>query len=548
MNFKAVVWFLLFALVFSGCATGPNSVTLQGDGMDLEPFLTSIDHPALKVSSGRLTEINSALDFGSLPAIDTWSPEFKYMSLPNRLAFYIHNTGSEAVELAAIRLDRVQTEEPTSPFDTCEMEFPGVKIAPGEIFMDTICYFPTRKVTSQVTFTYLNKNGEPILSIPIKGSGRALNDYEAPPIGALGDFEIKKYKPEKEMAIQNNQLMENGKPVGLPKEGYWSRYKKAPPGCILAITGGGHIPNPRITVVGGTARNTTNIGINQGKVTDEINTGQFVTLVVEIASTDGSICVLDSTFWRIEGRFMWDYEEDFSGSITSIQFDAQKTRQNPIQLYWKNTGTHTVLVDVTYTENGVSHSLTLQRDFIVETDMIDIDRQMEDFYSWNHKGKVLVDHRAWHWNSRHRACRSSETFFTFHKGFLSTANHWRLLFNFPAITSWDPGVRPPPADPPSNHNGRNARFNTILNAKPRYYDINGNGRAVRTRCPQNRGVTRLKQFATPKHLGDEMEFRWHGNVHVRVGGEMGTIPVSPKDPVFYKWHKTIDGVYDAYKN
>ena len=128
MNPKTVIWFFLIVLVFSGCTSSPKSITPQSNGMDPEPFLSSIDHPVLKVSSSRLAETGSELDFGSLPAIENWSTELKYMSLPNRLVFYIHNTGMETIELAAIQLDHLNTKEPVSPFDTCEMEFPGFKI------------------------------------------------------------------------------------------------------------------------------------------------------------------------------------------------------------------------------------------------------------------------------------------------------------------------------------------------------------------------------------------------------------------------------------
>ena len=41
-----------------------------------------------------------------------------------------------------------------------------------------------------------------------------------------------------------------------------------------------------------------------------------------------------------------------------------------------------------------------------------------------------------------------------------------------------------------------------------------------------------------------------GEVHVIQGGDSGDMSMlefAPKDPVFWMWHKTIDSVYDKYR-
>lgn len=541
-RFRSLITFICLLFLVGGCSLFGKKPEPPRPTPKPEPFLKSIEHPFLKVNGSRMTEPAGELDFGALPAAqEGWDDAHKYMNWANSMAVYIHNTGDEAVKLASMKLTDVQTEEPANPFDTCGLEFPGFEVGPGEILPDRICYFPTLQARSRVTVTYYDADGNPVLAVPVTGTGRALGDYEPPPMGARGDYRIKQYKPEEEVRFENGLFMKGGVPIGVRDGG------RAATECTLAITGGGHIPNPKVSALGGTATNTHNLGLNQGVPSDEINTGQYVTLALEITGGDGVQCQLVSTFWRIGGRVLWDYQEDFRGSIASIQFDAAKSRMNPIQLYWKNTGTHTVYADVAYKENGVDKQATVQRDFVVETDQTDIDRQMEDFYVWNHKAKVLIDHRAWHYNSTFSHCASGEAFFTFHKGFIGAANHWRLLFNYPVLTAWDPGASAPPTDPATNHNARGGGFSTVLNAKPGMYDLNGNGRNVIGRCPQNAGVKKLKDFATAKHLSDEMEFGWHGRVHVNVGGEMSGPSNSPKDPVFYKWHKMVDEVYDQYR-
>jgi len=47
-------------------------------------------------------------------------------------------------------------------------------------------------------------------------------------------------------------------------------------------------------------------------------------------------------------------------------------------------------------------------------------------------------------------------------------------------------------------------------------------------------------------LGDALN-GWHGSVHVKVGGAMGSLEISPAAPIFWCWHAYIDDVYWAWE-
>lgn len=49
-------------------------------------------------------------------------------------------------------------------------------------------------------------------------------------------------------------------------------------------------------------------------------------------------------------------------------------------------------------------------------------------------------------------------------------------------------------------------------------------------------------FASGADLGNAVN-GWHGSVHIRIGGAMGDIMISPSAPIFWCWHAFLDHVY-----
>lgn len=52
----------------------------------------------------------------------------------------------------------------------------------------------------------------------------------------------------------------------------------------------------------------------------------------------------------------------------------------------------------------------------------------------------------------------------------------------------------------------------------------------------------LCSFSSASALAEELE-GWHDDVHVTVGGAMGSIPSAPGAPIFWLWHALVDDTY-----
>ena len=555
---KYLLHIAIFAvLVITGCGQGgpdpETAVTSTDDtGLQLErepvPNLPPPVELAARTRDGvkLLAQLSYQvgedrdLDFGSVPAGE-FMPNMKFMSpLYTSLLLLQNNTGDPLV-VQSVGFENVISDEAESPFSTCGIEFNPFTLASGKSLAIGICFHPATISLSTATAQIFDDAGTEVAAISVRGSGRLLAEGEFPPMGLIAP------DPTPDLGGAGNVQLKNGRLIEvLTGNDLTPKLKDDPllrgkekPSCIVKITGGGEIPNPAVSAQypGSTAINTGNIGIDEGVAGDEINVGEHVILDILINCPDGTSPVPTAVLWTISGDHIKDYNEEIrSGTVVEIPMTNADLAVTPRDLYWKNTGTHRVECKVDYTWNGAAITANVQRDFVVERNDSDIDRQMEDFYLWNHEAKVLKGHFSWHPANPAGFCRSTgqRDFFEFHRQFLGSANGFRSTFGYQNIRYWD-GTQVLPVSPDSLHANRNPR--NIPFPIPSWYTRFGAG--VASPCLR---VEKLGDFATAGLLAKEMEGAWHGRGHVNVGGTMRSWN-SPKDPIFFRWHMAIDTVY-----
>ena len=148
---------------------------------------------------------------------------------------------------------------------------------------------------------------------------------------------------------------------------------------------------------------------------------------------------------------------------------------------------------------------------------------------------ILNQHYSWH-----ATPTPSTSFLVFHHQVIHAYESWRAANGHPALVSWNPSTTIPasfatdPACP--------ARSNSSPGISlPTWATVAGGT----TQAPIH-GYTKLCQFKTNVELGQSLN-GWHGNVHVTVGGDMGSAQRAPRDPVFWAWHKYVDDVYHTWE-
>ena len=280
--------------------------------------------------------------------------------------------------------------------------------------------------------------------------------------------------------------------------------------------------------------------------TDTTNVGQLVTYT---AVTTGS----GKFQWTLDNPVLKDYEEGTAAAWKAIPMAAADLQMQTIQFYWKPLANQIAPMNAGPQDRKVSVTLTLidgttcsdQKTVKVERNATAIDKQAEDYYTTNHSGKVLPEHGSWHVANPHTvAAYDGLLFFTFHRQFLSRFDSYRSEFGYPALVTWDPATAPP-TDAATNHAARGGSYTPF--PKPLQFTTGGatiardtNGLACDT---TGGGEKALGDFATIKLLGCAVTSPWHNRVHVNVGGDMASPPTAPKDPVFWRWHKFVDGIY-----
>ena len=206
----------------------------------------------------------------------------------------------------------------------------------------------------------------------------------------------------------------------------------------------------------------------------------------------------------------------------------------------------------------------------VERNQNDPDSQPEDFYvDINHDGQVLREHLKWH--VAHVCCGGYDgrLFPVFHSRFLANYDAFRATFGHP-----DKGqYRPPNNLPTQDANGytlehtpynRGRRVtepvavhgNVSGYRRPHWATLGGGtaqqGHLDGSDCqlvdPPDPPRLRLGDFPTLAELGCALETPWHNRVHGMIGGDLNNAGLAPKDPIFWRWHGYLNGVFQEYEN
>jgi hypothetical protein len=177
----------------------------------------------------------------------------------------------------------------------------------------------------------------------------------------------------------------------------------------------------------------------------------------------------------------------------------------------------------------------------------------EDDLGWEYFGvdpmssPRMMEHMDWHNDpdNQSRTGNYGERFLVFHKQFVDKFDDFRHSRGLLSVTPWDPAT-PIPAD----------LAHTRVLSDPRSTDnpvsINPACRtpAWATIAGGNEpdpllGYTSLLQFQSLDELGRSIDAGWHGTVHNTIGGDMAAFH-SPIDPIFWRWHRWIDGIRAAW--
>jgi len=297
-------------------------------------------------------------------------------------------------------------------------------------------------------------------------------------------------------------------------------------GCSVTIDGGGQRPN---TATSGTAPLPA-AGVDRPVV----NNGQLIHLMANVTGSFGPYTYQ----WTVGGNHVKEYQE-LTAAAWSTTAMAAADYQNPtIDYYWKQVGNHVVSVKVT---NSLGLTCSATSNWTAEVNNTSIDRQAEDFYTWNHNSRVLREHYTWHVANPYSPCAAAGLpFQTFHKAYLGRFNSWRATFGYPGLAAWLPNT-PLPGGVPNQHLSRAGVYNPAVHAVPTY--LTAVGGALASPCF---GARKKADFPSANAYWIEAEGPFHNSIHGAIGGfagDMGSFARAPKDPIFWRWHKFLDSLW-----
>lgn len=155
----------------------------------------------------------------------------------------------------------------------------------------------------------------------------------------------------------------------------------------------------------------------------------------------------------------------------------------------------------------------------------------------------MQEHMDWHMapENVNRTGNYGERFFVFHRQFIAKFDQFRQTKGLLPVSPWDPATAIPPAlahvKPLTGlRDTDNPAAVNPLCVTPTWATIAGGT----TPAPLY-GYTSLLQFQSLDELGRAVDSGWHGTVHNTIGGDMAQFH-SPIDPIFWRWHKWVDGV------
>lgn len=255
----------------------------------------------------------------------------------------------------------------------------------------------------------------------------------------------------------------------------------------------------------------------------------------------------------------------------------------PTSTFWKNPGTFEVRVEVEgKTQDEIVFSCNGSVDVPVERNTTDKDRQADDFYTTCcqlpevgglRKEEVVKSHLDWHIGPGHLPKFPGDDWFSFHQVMVKNYEDWRAFFGYDPLPYWDGGVPFPRAadelEPSSTGNytmADDARLSRAPHCPagqspgpfctpPTWFTIAGGtaARANNTAQPcfgfllANQiptGQMKLFDFPDARALGCVLSESFHREIHAVVSGSMAGL-ASPKDPMFWRFHKYLMGVGPA---
>lgn len=360
-----------------------------------------------------------------------------------------------------------------------------------------------------------------------------VNGREAPAEGILAaaGFEASPNLPQPHLLAELEvPLAPGGATTYSPDPLWWSA--TAPPACTVAISGGSPV----------------------------MNVGQLAQFTASLTSAPGSGVVYQ---WSVDGAVLKDYSETTDMPWSTTPMSAADFQGPALAFYWKpdasqidpaNGGpvARKVKLHVEVTNAAGSGSCDAEVTIAVERNDSDVTKQAEDYYTGNHiapaetAGRARLEHAKWHADHPlFDAGYDGTLFFDFHHAYIDRFNAWRSEFGYPPVGLWDPGT-PLPTGPDIDHTPRNPVY--VPQPKPSWFTIAG-GAGERPSngwdCDTTAGQTRLcppgAGFpADRKLLGCAVTSPWHNDVHVNVGGDMGSTLSAVRDPIFWRWHNFVD--------
>jgi hypothetical protein len=273
--------------------------------------------------------------------------------------------------------------------------------------------------------------------------------------------------------------------------------------------------------------------------------------------------------WFVEPDIVKDYDDKVfdqnhhlnDGVEAPILMEPEDFQKDDISFYWKPEEDKNRTVGVRIlTDSGICEDIEYYQVEIGNSS----NTQPEGFYVTTNapdhrptksRTNVLEEHDWWH--VEHPESTSSynhigDEFFTFHKMLLAHFDAYRKLFGYSPIEAWDPGTPLP--------NGSQAYVLQPLESWFKSYPGGiGDRERPNTRLPceiadapsaswPDKTQDSLNDFEpNMKLLGCAFSNPYHSFVHAAVGGDMRTPWTAPDNPLFWRFHKFIDNIFEERK-
>ncbi len=134
-------------------------------------------------------------------------------------------------------------------------------------------------------------------------------------------------------------------------------------------------------------------------------------------------------------------------------------------------------------------------------------------------------------------------FLEYHRDLIVTYEDWRALHDYPVLVSWDP-MTPIPEEfayPVAMPCLKRATETPGI-ALPSFLTVGGGSDGS-----PFWGYTALCDIPDANRLGKTIEGSWyHADVHLTIGGDMAEAGLTLRDPIFWPWHKHVQGIYDTW--